>query len=325
MTKVVLQPCGKGLPAKHYAETVEKPVSLSKMAPFLSTDDLEDLRKTFPAGSAATWGVTPGKKSVSKNKWDRMNPGDVALFSRESRIFSAGTVRKKIHNAKLSRSLWGENEDGETWEYMYFLSDIHPVDVPYKKFNEAAGYAKNNVIQGFDVLPEEKSSGVLSLLGVKPAETANEKELTNIRKEVSETGEFDPRSEGEGRKQALVAICRRQGQPEFRKKLIEAYSGQCVISGCDALQTLEAAHIMPYNGPKTNHPANGLLLRADLHVLFDLGLIAIDPSSLKVLLAPVLKNTTYAKYEGKVLNLPSESRLRPNSAVLEKHRQDSGL
>ncbi len=251
-----------------------------------------------------------------------MSLGDVALFSREGRIFSAGTVAKKIHNAILSRHLWGEDETGETWEYLYFLSDIRQMDIPYKKFNAAAGYKENNVIQGFNVLPEEKSAAVLLLLGMNLAETSSEKELTKISKAVAETGEFDPHSEGEGRKRTLSAICRRQGQPEFRRKLIEAYSGRCAISGCDAVQTLEAAHIMPYNGPGTNHPANGLLLRADLHVLFDLHLITIDPATLKVVLAPSLKNTTYEKYEGKVLSLPPEEILRPNRLALERHRDN---
>jgi putative restriction endonuclease len=107
--------------------------------------------------------------------------------------------------------------------------------------------------------------------------------------------------------------------------LIEAYSGRCAISACDAVQTLEAAHIMPYNGPRTNHPANGLLLTADLHVLFDLHLITIDPATLKVVLAPSLKNTTYVEYEGKVHSLPPEENVHPNRLVLEKHRGSSSV
>lgn len=325
MTQVVLQPCGEGAPAQHYADTIETTVQLAKMTPFLSQSDVDDLQAKFPGGGAAVWGVTPGKKSVNKTKWDRMNPGDVAVFSKDGRIFSAGTVVKKMHNPELARELWKENEAGEIWEYMYFLRDVRPVDIPYKKFNAAVGYAGNNVIQGFNVLTEDKSSAVLPLLGMNLAETSGEKELTKIRTAAAEAGEFDPHSEAEGRKRTLAAICRRQGQPEFRRKLIEAYSGRCAISGCDAVQTLEAAHIMPYNGPGTNHPANGLLLRADLHVLFDLHLITIDPATLKVVLAPSLKNTAYEKYGGKVLSLPPEENQRPNRLALEKHGADSDL
>jgi putative restriction endonuclease len=88
---------------------------------------------------------------------------------------------------------------------------------------------------------------------------------------------------------------------------------------------LEAAHIIPYNGPKTNHPANGLLLRADLHVLFDLGLIAVDPSRLVAILAPRLKGTTYAEFEGKTLSLPSDQNLWPSIHALTQHLATSGI
>jgi len=68
MTKVVLQPCGNGLPAKHYADTVEMLVPLARMAPFIAKDELTDLQRMFRRGSAAVWGVTPGEKSANKNK-----------------------------------------------------------------------------------------------------------------------------------------------------------------------------------------------------------------------------------------------------------------
>ena len=56
---------------------------------------------------------------------------------------------------------------------------------------------------------------------------------------------------------------------KFRDALIGAYAGRCAITGCSVLDILEAAHITPYLGPDTNHVTNGLLLRADLHTLFD--------------------------------------------------------
>jgi hypothetical protein len=325
MAKVVLQPCGEGLPAAHYADTVEMLVPLARMEQFLSGNEIAEFRRKFPAGNAAAWGVTPGENSVNERKWQRVDLGDIALFSKEGRIFSVGTIVMKLHRPTLARELWKEGEDGNTWEFMYFLRDIREVDIPYQKFNAAAGYDSNYVIRGFNVLGEDKSAAVFRMLNMENPETPNEKALEDIQNLVAASGEFDPETEGEGRDQVLSSICRRRGQQEFRRKLIEAYSGRCAISGCDAPQTLEAAHIMPYNGPKTNHPANGLLLRADLHVLFDLGLIAVDPSSLTVVLAPTLRTTTYAEFEGKVLTVPAELTLRPNSAALKKHKDESGL
>jgi putative restriction endonuclease len=88
---------------------------------------------------------------------------------------------------------------------------------------------------------------------------------------------------------------------------------------------LEAAHIMPYRGLQTHHPGNGLLLRADLHTLFDLGLIAIDGATMTVLVAPSLLNSAYASIAGKTLREPHQAAFRPSSEALAFHRQWSGL
>ncbi len=129
----------------------------------------------------------------------------------------------------------------------------------------------------------------------------------------------------DARERVAGSIVRRRGQPEFRKALIRAYHSKCAITGCDAVEALEAAHISPYRGPNTNHPSNGLLLRADLHTLFDLGLIAIDARTMTVLIAKNLANTTYAEIAGKVLRLPMNENFCPNLHALDKHRSESRI
>jgi putative restriction endonuclease len=88
---------------------------------------------------------------------------------------------------------------------------------------------------------------------------------------------FDPKNVVDARKLISRTIAQRRGQRTFRDSLIAAYGSKCVISGCGVLDVLEAAHIYPYRGPATNKVSNGLLLRADLHTLFDCNLIAVDP------------------------------------------------
>jgi len=96
----------------------------------------------------------------------------------------------------------------------------------------------------------------------------------------------------------------RQGSGLLRAQALAAYRGRCAISDYDVEQALEAAHIVPYLGDHTNLVANALLLRADLHTLFDRQLLDIDPSDLRVRLAPELRGTAYAGLEGKPLRLP---------------------
>lgn len=65
----------------------------------------------------------------------------------------------------------------------------------------------------------------------------------------------------------------------FRRSLIARYGARCVISGTSVLDVLDAAHIQPVAGSGRDHVENGLLLRADLHRLFDAGLLTVVPGN----------------------------------------------
>jgi putative restriction endonuclease len=74
---------------------------------------------------------------------------------------------------------------------------------------------------------------------------------------------------------APVTIRPRLGQGALRVEVTDAYSRRCAITGEKTLPALEAGHIQPYakNGP--HETRNGLLLRSDLHSLFDLGYLTV--------------------------------------------------
>jgi hypothetical protein len=141
-------------------------------------------------------------------------------------------------------------------------------------------------------------------------------ELLKTTTQVAETGYFSPASLNDERQKKLREIVERRGQPDFRNKLIAAYSGRCAVTGCDAVAALEAAHIVPYSGPESNHVTNGLLLRADIHTLFDLDLIGINPESKAISLAQMIKATVYAELNGKKLLLPVNATDIPNQEAL---------
>ncbi len=105
----------------------------------------------------------------------------------------------------------------------------------------------------------------------------------------------------------------RPGQEEFKKALIEIYGVKCIISGCDIEEAIEAAHIIPYRNQDSHNIANGLLLRVDLHRLFDKYLLTIHPKTSKVLIAPELMNS-YKDILGKTI----ETRLCGEDAINHK-------
>lgn len=152
-------------------------------------------------------------------------------------------------------------------------------------------------------------------LDIQPTEAA----LDALRDELESEDEFDPDDDTDARTKTLGAIARRQGQMGFRKSLLKAYAGRCAFTGCDVEQALEAAHIRPYLGAHTNVVVNGLLLRSDLHTLFDLRLVRINPGDLKIEVSTKLKGDYYQAIAGKILRLPLTNAERPSLAALNWH------
>lgn len=135
--------------------------------------------------------------------------------------------------------------------------------------------------------------------------------------QADQQGEFSISSEEDGRQRVLASIVRRQGQPGFRRRLLEAYGGACAFSGCSIREILDAAHISPYRGPKTNQLENGLLLRTDLHTLFDLHLLSVN-SDMTILVAPELMVGEYAALSGAPVRMPRDT-TRPDPVALNEH------
>lgn len=141
-------------------------------------------------------------------------------------------------------------------------------------------------------------------------------ELARAATKIADEGYFSPSTLEDERERRVTEIVERRGQADFRDKLIAAYEGRCAVTGSNAVAALEAAHIVPYCGPKSNHVSNGILLRCDIHTLFDLYLVEIDPHDLAITLGPALRDTTYNDLQGKRLFVPSDSTSHPSHEAL---------
>lgn len=152
---------------------------------------------------------------------------------------------------------------------------------------------------------------------IEQAPIAEIETTTAAQEHLNIEGYFIPKSIKEAKERIKISIARRQGQSKFRQSLLEAYNYRCAITDCDAQEALEAAHIIPYCETENNHPSNGLLLRADLHTLFDLDLITINPEAMQVHLAPSLRQTDYGRLHGKLLQLPKNKAYFPRKDALK--------
>jgi hypothetical protein len=141
------------------------------------------------------------------------------------------------------------------------------------------------------------------------------KELVDIQKVEDESLAYEPNNQKDARKWVLREIVRRQGQTKFRSNLIAAYEGRCAMTQCKILMILDAAHVTPYLGPQTNSTSNGILLRTDLHSLWDQGFIAINPHTMHIAVSPSLKDLNYQILNQMPIFEPKDlaSRLSPHA------------
>lgn len=190
-----------------------------------------------------------------------------------------------------------------TFAYLNRLSQLGPNAVPKELLSSP---------KGISTAPP----ALLSAFNI-PAPTMVE---TFAEQDVEEFDEpFNPANINDGRQRVFAAIVRRLGQQAFRNKLLSAYSNQCAVTRCTTEWVLEAAHITPYRGIKTNAVSNGLLLRGDIHTLFDLALISIEPRKIKIRVSSLLAGSHYEEFDGKEPAFPRSPAVQPSQAALEEH------
>jgi putative restriction endonuclease len=119
----------------------------------------------------------------------------------------------------------------------------------------------------------------------------------------------------------------RLGQGAFRVLVIDAYQRRCAVTGEKTLPVLEAAHIRPYANQGPHQVSNGILLRSDLHKLFDVGYVTVTPE-LTLEVSPRLREEwhngrEYYAHHGQPLSfMPTEASNRPRAEYLRWHNEE---
>jgi putative restriction endonuclease len=117
----------------------------------------------------------------------------------------------------------------------------------------------------------------------------------------------------------------RLGQGAFRVAVTDAYGRACAVTHEHSLPVLEAAHILPYAQGGIHDLSNGLLLRSDLHRLFDLGYVTVTPG-LRLEVSARLRSEyengrTYYPLHGTEVTVPLTTSSRPDPALLSWHNE----
>lgn len=211
------------------------------------------------------------------------------------------------------------NETVATWNagLLNCLYDGVPVGVfmaaEDNKYRRALAY-----VEAYD-----PSAGMFTLHGPVTAENEGifiapeQEDIKLVEAKLSELSIDE--LESDSRKRVLTTAIRREGQNKFRDMLLDAYGGTCAVSGCSVKPVLQGAHIVSYRGKHSNIASNGLLLRADIHVLYDRYLLSVEPSSHNVILSSALADGEYASMHEKQILVPSDASKRPDDNCLNLH------
>jgi putative restriction endonuclease len=118
----------------------------------------------------------------------------------------------------------------------------------------------------------------------------------------------------------------RLGQGIFRIAVTDAYDRACAVTSEHSLPALEAAHIRPFGEGGEHEVPNGLLLRSDIHKLFDRGYVAVTPDH-RFVVSKRLKDDfangrSYYPLHGTVIRLPERAEERPSPQWLEWHMEE---
>ncbi len=168
-------------------------------------------------------------------------------------------------------------------------------------------------------MPEhyDPSTGTFLLRG--PMRHAQSDAIWMSLPEADDEVEVALHAEEEPTPRTLALVMRRRAQDAFRESLLHAYGCSCCITRYDAEEALQAAHILSYSGRSSQLPQNGLLLRADLHVLFDRHLLSIDPGTFRVSVSPQLKGTRYGTLAGSPVSPTVDRAASPDPKRLAVH------
>ncbi len=269
---------------------------------------------------------------------ERLTPGEIYTRAGLSRLFGIrdATIRTGVFHPKGTASVWlfiTENKPGDRTPYLDRLEG-DTLHWQGQMAGRTDAWIIEHYARGLEILVffrESKNEyppygfrylgpfAYISHTGRRPTNFVLQRvssRIETISWDAADDDAFDPATVDDARQRTMRSIAQRRGQRAFRQSLLRAYESKCAITECSVPDVLEAAHIYPYQGPQTNHVTNGLLLRADIHTLFDCGLITIDPDSLTVLVKKQLRDSNYWGYKNQSLRVPQDPAEQPSAKAL---------
>lgn len=278
-------------------------------------------------------GVWDTKTTLRK---DPIRPGDLLYFwqsgagNRPGHVAGVAVAQSEMYLRGDAPMPWNLTDDKlSDYKWRIDLTPLRTGSVTHLTWSDIASNTGTPVLQAPRHVPANQEWLAERVLGHSAAERVLRSLLNETVEDAAGKGGGDlpgstlpiePVGTEDTRVTTMRAIRLRQGQPKFRSALLENYEGLCAITGCQTVALLDAAHITPYRGEHANRESNGILLRTDIHTLFDRHLLTIvyTDDAYTVRVDPDV-DPYYQRFDGSPLNVPSAGEKAPSPIELGVH------
>lgn len=259
------------------------------------------------------------EKGIAEEPWrcaahKKVSPGDRAYLLKQGKtigIFGRGVICGPAE--KTAKRVDGEREWRVPIRFEVLRGDMlrNPIDDPF-------------LVDERDLLSiavpktqwENQSSGIT--LRATAARAIDDLIFGSLMVGRSDTTWTDEAVQEVARQRKLYEQRIRPEQQRFSEMIRKNYGGRCAVTGCATAAALEAAHIRVKTGADDNSLANGILLRSDIHALFDRLLITFSENLVEVEISPELVDPVYAFLNHAPLTRPDKG--APSAENVREHR-----
>jgi putative restriction endonuclease len=279
-----------------------------------SQANLEEVNFWQPSGNREFKYLSPGELFLFKlhSPYNYIVGG--GIFAHSSLLpvslawesFGISNGARSLSEMRVRLAKYRHQKEDRTEDYMIGCILLEqPFFLPEKNWISAPTVWKANIVQGkgYDLSVEPGLSIWNNLLNVL---------------QLSSTANLDTVRYG----QPIITLPR-LGQGSFRILVTDAYQRRCAITNERTLPALDAAHIKPYSEKGRHAVSNGILLRRDLHALFDKGYITVT-RKMNIEVSRKIREEfengrDYYQYHGKSMRVPLEKVYRPSEEYLRWH------
>lgn len=132
---------------KNLQLTVYNKIDLRQYTQYLTDEEIKALKGLELLDGCNMWGAKPGVDNIKR--WNKVQAGDKIIGYSQKEFICYGTIVYKFHNKKLAQAVWGNNEEGVTWDYINVFTNMTYMNILKRMYCDFFHYNEEYKPQGF--------------------------------------------------------------------------------------------------------------------------------------------------------------------------------